>query len=406
MGVEPRGTGGRTPPAGGQVRDDGAPPAWQEWVQAGRLASLGNLIAGITHELNNPLAVISGFAELLLAQTPPGAETREMIEAIHAEAQRCTRIVHNLMTFARQRRPTLTPLDLNEIVRDVLELYRFKLSLEDITTRVELAPELPLTLGDLAQLQQVVLHLVGHAQAALHETTGTREIRIATRSEADSGEVVLEVEHTGASIPEERLLELFEPFPPLGAAEEEWQVGLALCYVLVRQHRGRLEAGPRAGGGMRFAVRLAAGTPGERGTPPDVARRRALAAGKGVLIVDDEPRFLGLIQRVLTAEGYRCATARDGAEALRMLASRAYDLIVLDIRMPTLDGIAFFREVERQFPELAPRILITSGDTATEETKRFCASLPNPVLHKPFEVEQLVRAIAELAATAGPRRPA
>jgi two-component system NtrC family sensor kinase len=368
-----------------------------QWLQAERLASLSSLIAGITHELNNPLAVISGFAELLGAQVNEQSDIHEMVDAIHIEAKRCTRIVHNLLTFARQRRPTLTPVDLNEIIRDVMELFRFKMSLDDVRVESDLHQKLPTTMGDVSQLQQVVLHLVSNAQEALRDIEGAREISVTTRHDEDTEHVVLEVEHTGRAFSDSEILHLFEPFQPGAGTRDDDGLGLALCYGLVKEHRGSLAAARRGERGMRFTVRLRAGARPADATPPDVARRRALAAGRGVLIVDDEPGVQGLIRRVLSGEGYRCATAGDGAEALRMLGSGAYDLVIADIRMPNLGGIDFFRRLERDFPSLAARTIFTSGDSVTVETKEFLHGVPNHVLPKPFEVDQLVSAVSTVA---------
>ncbi len=381
----------------------------KELLQAEKLASLGGLVAGITHELNNPLAVISGFAELLLAQVQE-VESREALEAIHSEARRCTRIVQNLLSFARQRRLTRAAVDVNEVIVRAYELLRYKLSLDDVEMDLRLDRKLAPALGDLTQIQQVVLQLLMNAhQSVLDVDPDERPRRIAveTRDEPGGAGVRFEVGDSGPGIPPHDMPRVFDPFFEAGSRGREGAgLGLSLCYGIVTEHGGQIVAHSTVGTGTTFSVLLpiagAAGGPAP--TPPDLAARRQTAQGKGVLVADDEPQIVKLLTQVLSREGYIVGTAADGEQALKLARSGAYDVILADLWMPRLDGMALYRRLEKELPELAKRMIFTTGDSFSVEAQVFLANQKGRWLKKPMANEEVARLVAEVARTA-PARP-
>jgi two-component system NtrC family sensor kinase len=379
----------------------------KELLQAEKLASLGGLVAGITHELNNPLAVISGFAELLLT-TVPDKESKEALEAIHSEARRCTRIVQNLLSFARQRRPTRAPVDVNEVIERGHELLRYKLTLDDVECELKLDRHAQPALGDLSQIQQVVLQLLMNAhQSVLEVEPSARQRRIVVATSGGPSRVRIEVGDTGPGLQPQDIARVFDPFFEMGSRGREGAgLGLSLCYGIVTEHGGQISARSAVGRGTTFEVELpVAGAPGAPSpTPPDVAARRLAAQGKGVLVADDEPQIVKLLTQVLAREGYVVGTAADGEEALKLARSGAYDVIVADLWMPRLDGIALFRRLEKEAPELAKRMIFTTGDTFSEEAQEFLGQRPQRYLKKPMANEDVARLVAEVARTAPPRR--
>jgi two-component system NtrC family sensor kinase len=383
-------------------------------LQAEKVASLSGLVAGITHELNNPLAVISGFAELLLARDQDPM-AREALEAIHGEAKRCSRIVQNLLSFSRQRRMTKAPVDLNEIVEHVLELLRYKFSLDDIRPAVRLDKRLPAALGDLTQIQQIVLHLVLNAHRAVLELPAGAPRRIEIETRAEEKEVVLVVADGGKGIAEKDAPRIFDPFFNWGGDGREGGLGLAVCYGLVKEHGGAISLDSTVGKGSRFTVRLPVaqvapglGAPAE---PPAAEKprpeARALAdSGEvlaattpsqvGVLVADDEEPIVRLLTQVLTREGYRCGAAHDGEEALRLLRSGAFDVAIVDLLMPRLSGIELHRRLVAEAPALAARLIFTTGDAAGAETAAFLEQVRNRRVRKPFEIQEVTRAVADI----------
>jgi two-component system NtrC family sensor kinase len=382
----------------------------KELLQAEKLASLGGLVAGITHELNNPLAVITGFAELLLSNPSLEADAREALEAIHGEARRCTRIVTNLLSFARQRRPTRAPIDVAEVIDRAAELLRYKLALDDVELDLHLDRTARPALGDLSQVQQVILQLLMNAHQGVLEVDPSqraRRIRVATREAAARVEIT--VEDSGPGIAPGDLPRVFDPFFEMGSRGREGAgLGLSLCYGIVTEHGGKIEVASEVGRGTTFRIELplagAAGAPAP--TPPDVAARRQAAHGKGVLVADDEPQIVKLLTQVLSREGYVVGTASDGEEALRLAKSGAYDVLVVDLWMPRLDGIALFRRLEKEMPDLAQRVIFTTGDSYSDEAQDFLTQEGRRFLKKPMANEEVARLVAEVARTAPPRKSA
>ena len=378
----------------------------KELLQAEKLASLGGLVAGITHELNNPLAVISGFAELLLT-TVHDSDSKEALEAIHSEARRCTRIVQNLLSFARQRRPTRAPVDVNEVIERAHELLRYKLTLDDVELELKLERHTQPALGDLSQIQQVVLQLLMNAhQTVLGVESSERQRRISIETRGGPGRVYIEVGDSGPGVAPQDLPRVFDPFFEMGSRGREGAgLGLSLCYGIVTEHGGQITARSILGKGTTFVVELpvagAAGAPAP--TPPDVAARRLAAQGKNVLVADDEPQIVKLLTQVLAREGYVVGTAADGEEALKLARSGAYDVILADLWMPRLDGIALYRRLQKEVPDLARRVIFTTGDTFSEEAQDFLANVKNRHLKKPMTNEDVARLVAEVARTAPPR---
>jgi signal transduction histidine kinase/CheY-like chemotaxis protein len=404
-------------------------------LQAEKVASLSGLVAGITHELNNPLAVISGFAELLLAKAPDDF-SREALDAIHGEAKRCSRIVQNLLSFSRQRRVTKAAVDVNEIIDHVLELLRYKLSLDGVTVETRLDRRMPPALGDLTQMQQVVLHLVLNAHGAVLDLPSEEPRRIEIETRAEGGEVVLAVADTGRGISEEDARRIFDPFFWSGAHGREGGLGLAVCYGIVTEHGGTIALASELGHGSRLTVRLAPAGPaapsafpsGEqrtsasgriekkeylpaasaRGEGDPTASSAALAAlaektprQVGLLIADDEDAIVRLLTQVFTRQGYRCGAARDGREALRLLRSGAYEVAIVDIVMPFLTGLELYKELLPEAPALASRLIFTTGDAGGAETRAFLEGVPNRRVRKPFEIQEVTRVVAEVAAAPG-----
>lgn len=382
-------------------------------LQAEKVASLSGLVAGITHELNNPLAVISGFAELLLAKAADDF-SREALEAIHGEAKRCSRIVQNLLSFSRQRRVTKGAVDVNEIVDHVLELLRYKLSLDGVLTETRLERRMPAALGDLTQIQQVVLHLVLNAHGAVLEQPEGVPRRIEIETRPDGADVLLTVTDTGKGISEEDARRIFDPFFwSSGPPGREGGLGLAVCYGIVTEHGGTISLASEVGKGSRLLVRLPAAAPGAatafppEGRPPALEEAgstseqvAAIAGGAaeqvGLLIADDEEAIVRLLTQVFTRQGYRVGSARDGREALKLLRSGAYEVAVVDLIMPNVSGMELYRSVRAEAPDLASRLIFTTGDAGGAETLAFLESVPNRRVRKPFEIHEVTRVVQEV----------
>ena len=372
-------------------------------AQAERLSSLGEVVAGVAHELNNPLSGVVGYAELLRMHAVEAGQVRDL-DRIVESAMRCQKIVLKLLSFARRHPPEKKNHDLNECVRKVLDLKSYHLRSSRIETRLELADDLPSTSFDFHQIEQVILNLLNNAEHAIGslKTQGTVVLRTGFENE----QLFVKVEDNGPGIPSAIRDRIFDPFFTTKDFGQGTGLGLAVSYGIVREHGGTIDVdrGTRLGGAC-FTVYLPmidspAVVTGE--TEPVVEQSGGRLRDRNILLVEDEQVVLDLLSRVLSDVGARVTQAHDGQEALDALAEDEFDLIVADLRMPNLDGRQLYERIAEQRPDLIRRFVFSTGDLVREETVNFLKQLPNRILTKPFEVETVRRVLAQ-ALDAAPR---
>ncbi|MFZ0038129.1 MAG: ATP-binding protein [Candidatus Acidiferrales bacterium] len=366
-------------------------------LQTEKMAALGQLVSGIAHELNNPLTAIMGYAQLLLGRgLAPGHLTET--NHIYQEAERARRIVKNLLFFARENKPERSRADLNEIVERTLALRSYELKIENIIVETSLAPDLPATMADPYQLQQVLLNLLVNAEQALLESRGSGHVSIRTfRSAAQR--VSMEIADDGPGIPAEISSRIFDPFFSTKPSGVGTGLGLSIVYGIVHQHGGEISFENRPGGGARFLVDLpivavTANEP-EKEAVPEAAPRTGSSKGY-ILVVEDEPTVARLIADVLTEEGHDVDAVLDSQEGLARLSRNRYNAIICDLRMPRLDGQAFYESLVRTGSPLREKILFITGDTLAPRTRDFLEPLNLPHLDKPFLLEELKIAVNRL----------
>jgi signal transduction histidine kinase/CheY-like chemotaxis protein len=377
--------------------------------QTEKMAALGQLVSGIAHELNNPLTAIMGYAQLLLGHglTPP-----QLSEAgkVYHEAERARRIVKNLLYFARENKPERTRADLNEIVERTLALRSYELKVEDIIVACDLAPGLPHTMADPYQLQQVVLNLIVNAEQALLEGRGQGHVWIRTKhviqgvGNRAEHRIRLEVSDDGPGILPEIASRIFDPFFTSKPSGVGTGLGLSIVYGIVHQHGGEVTFEGQHGAGAKFVVELpvVAGQPQDHtDAPPRAAGRTTAVATGRILVVEDEPTVAQLIADVLREEGHQVEAVLDSQEGLTRLSRGRYDLVICDLRMPRLDGPAFYEALVRAGSPARNRILFVTGDMLAPRTIGFLESRGLPYLAKPFLVEELKLAVNRLLAPYG-----
>jgi len=378
-------------------------------LQTEKMAALGQLVSGIAHELNNPLTAMMGYAQLLLGR---GLSPSQLAEATHIyhEAERARRIVKNLLFFARETKPERSRADLNEIVERTLALRSYELKIENISVETALAPHLPPTLADPFQLQQVVLNLLVNSEQALLESRGFGHVRIHTEQPSPH-RVSIEVSDDGPGIAPEIASRIFDPFFSTKAPGMGTGLGLSIAYGIVKQHGGEVWFENLSGSGVRFVVELPLIAVAEAAPVDSSSSEAALSemAKRRILVVEDEPSVARLVADVLSESGHDVDAVFDSQEGLARLSRHSYDAILCDLRMPRLDGPAFYDALVRSGSPLKDRILFITGDTLAPRTREFLEPRQLPHLDKPFLVEELKIAVNRLfmriEATGAPSAP-
>jgi len=378
-------------------------------LQTEKLAALGELMAGISHELNNPLSVVAGQAELLL-ENEPDAEVQGRLQTMLEEATRARQLIENLLRVARGDGPRWERRDINELVRQSLNLMRFQLEQDGIDCTLELQEGLPQVELDPFEIQQLIFNLVNNSRQAMVGQERPSRIVISTRldeeglSEGSGGEpgIHFRVQDSGPGIPSERLGRVFEPFYTTKHRGEGTGLGLSICHRIVRDHRGRIEASNHAEGGARFDVWLplssGADSRSARDAPQAPPAMPSAPYGSSltgdVLVVDDERRIQELLDETLGLVDHRVRSVYNGQEALTLI-EEGYepDVIVLDLKMPVMNGRTLYQRLQQDHPHLASRVLFLTGDVLSRSAREFLEATGRPTLSKPFQLQVLREAV-------------
>jgi len=367
--------------------------------QAEKVAAMGQLLAGVSHELNNPLSTIVGYTQLLLRRV--GADPMaEQLAKIASSAERCTRIVTNFLALARQYPPARQLTQLNQLVDDAVELLSYSLRIDGVDVVRRFAPDLPLLWADPHQLQQVIVNLLTNAHQALRSVPTRRRLTLTTRYERASDRIRLEIADSGAGVPADIRTRIFDPFFTTKAPGQGTGLGLSLCRGIVDAHEGglRLEATP--GGGATFVVELPAGAPAEAAEAQRADTAIVPEPGKAILVVDDEPFVADLLAEALMLDGHQVEAVNSGAAALSRILARDYDLVFSDMKMPGMSGTDLYDEAARRRPGIERRFVFVTGDTMNPATRQFLERTGATSVTKPFDIDGIRRLVPQHTAAA------
>jgi len=371
----------------------------EQLIQSEKLASIGQLISSIAHEINNPLTPIIGYSQRLLAQNDLDEKQKKSLEIIHNSAQRVFKIIDKLLSFSRKYVPVRTLEDINNLLEKSLEFREYQLKLANIEIDKDLYPDLPKTMVDVHQIQQVFTNIILNAEEAMIESRQKGNLGIKTRlKNKDTIEIVFT--DNGPGISKEILGKVFDPFFTTKEPGKGTGLGLFVAYSIMQEHGGVIHASNNQDGGTIFILELPV-MGQDQSAPADFQRRTVsdvnAVHAKRVLIVDDEEVVTGLIKTVLEDEDNIVDVATNGRIALDQIKSNQYDLIICDIRMPEVSGMTLYKEIEKSYPELADRVMFITGDPSYE-TMEFLNHVDNPYIVKPFKVEKFKTYINEIFA--------
>jgi len=374
----------------------------EKLLQSEKMSAIGQLIAGVAHDLNNPLASVVGFSDLLgeAADVPP--RLAEPLAVIRQEAERASAIVRNLLSFARRQEGERQLQSIRPILESTHQLLKNQLLAARIQLTLEFEPGLPEVEVHANQIKQVFVNIINNAAQAITSTRakeGGGKIQIVTKCEPDG--LSVNISDNGPGIPEAVAQRVFEPFFSTKPEGEGTGLGLSICLGIVKEHGGSMTVDPGGAGGGRgatFTVELPTGVRTELSPLAAGAEAQPVAPERlerlRVLVVDDEPHILHYMQATLESWGHEVVLARDGSQALKRALMQPFDLIICDLRMPRLGGREMFHTLARMHPTVADRIIFATGDTVRGDTLQFLEELGRPFLQKPFKLDALRRVLA------------
>jgi len=362
--------------------------------QAEKISAFGSLLAGVAHELNNPLSVVVGRTTML-GETDLEPAVADSIGKIRTAAERCAGIVRKFLAMARQQAPERVYVRLETLIDLCLDLLTYGLESAGIRVVKTIPADLPGTMADSEQLMQVISNLLINAKQAMEDWSGPRELTIDTHFDRESNSISITVGDSGPGIPRDILGRIFDPFFTTKGLGAGTGIGLAVSRGIVEAHGGTITAENAETGGARFTIEipvLGEATDAEDETPASAEQK---VDRKRLLIIDDEDEIRSMLVEILGTEGYLVDEAANGRDALSRLADTDYDLIISDLIMPVLDGAGLHEELSRHHPEQVERLIFITGDALSPATRQFLKRVERPVIEKPFIPNDVRSAIRE-----------
>jgi PAS domain S-box-containing protein len=365
----------------------------EQLLQSEKMAAVGQLISGVAHELNNPLTAILGYGQLLASGQSLSAQGAEYVEKIHKQAQRTHRIVHNLLSFARQHKPERFPVQLNQILEDTLALREYDLRANNIHVHREFAEDLPQISADAHQLQQVFLNILNNAVDAVLEAQDAGELWLRTSRDPAANRLIVECIDSGRGVKDPA--RVFDPFYTTKPVGKGTGLGLSICYGIVSEHGGEISVRNVPPRGACFTIQIPVSAPLD--SRPRASRDLAEPRSTGrILLIDSEDAVLDIEREILKPHYRGVYATRTALEGVRLLDAEPFDLIISEWKANgVFAGQEFYEWIRRFHPELANRVIFTlSGTSSMEgvshEMQRACL-----FLRKPFPGDELLSVVRD-----------
>ena len=367
-------------------------------IHAEKLSSLGTFVAGVAHELNNPLTAVIGFSNDLRQRTDLSEDLRHTLAIIADQSKRAVGVVKNLLSYSRPHKAERRTLDMNKLLENTIGIHRYRLRADNIPVETEFAPDPLPVYADAGQIQQVVVNILLNAQAAIKTAGVGGAIRVAARRESEWGEdlAVITISNSGPPIPPENIDRIFDPYFTTKGAGEGTGLGLYVAHSIVADHHGELRAENLPEGGVAFHLTLPIGV-GERAAAAPVPQTGKIPPGSKVLVVDDEAPVRDWLTGMLLRHKVFAAGAASVNEAIRYLENGRFDAVVSDYKMPEKDGIDLYGWLAERRPETAKHFMFLTG-AVEPRLMEFCEGRNLTALIKPVDEEAVIAAIAQLLA--------
>jgi PAS domain S-box-containing protein len=361
----------------------------EQLLQSEKMSAVGQLIAGVAHELNNPLTAILGYAELLESE---GLNNRaqDYVSKLFKQAQRTHRVVQNLLSFARQRKPEREEVDIRKVLDETLALRDYDLKTNNIRVEREAPTEPALVVADPHQIEQVFLNIINNAVDAILETGRTGKIKV--RIFWQNGHVCTQFTDDGPGLKDPK--RIFDPFYTTKSVGKGTGLGLSICYGIVKEHGGDITANNSPEGGAVIEVKLPAASAAavEPETPKVPARQHEGAISGRVLLVEEEESVLEFERDVLSGAGAAVVTARTSQDVKTRLLSEQFDAVIMNGKMPgEWNARESYTWLQSNCPNMQGHVLFTFASGVEQSDGRAFLQENNvPYLVKPFEVAELI----------------
>jgi len=360
-----------------------------------RLAAVGEMAAGIAHEINNPLTAVIGYSELLAERNDIPEDVKDELKIINQSSQRVKDIVKRMLTFARQTKPVKTSVDINELIDNTLEMRRYVLQTSNIEIIKDYESGLPRVSADAGQLQQVLLNIIINAEHALKRVERKGMLTLQTQL-AETG-ITISISDNGPGMSRQVQEKLFQPFFTTKETGEGTGLGLSLSLGIINEHGGSLRVESFQEKGSTFIIELPV-TCEQVAEVEESHLAKDIITGKAgrILVVDDEPAVVSLVRHVLRQKGHAVECCHRPQEALQLLEDNTYDAIVMDMRMPEMNGLELYDRVTSLWPAYEKRVLLFTGDTSDLDTREHLNRLNLPYIAKPFDSRELASLVERL----------
>ncbi len=376
-------------------------------IQSEKLSGIGEFIAGVAHELNNPLTSVMGFSELL-RQAEVDPKYKRYMEMIHKSALRCQKIVQALLSFARRRAPERKPVCVNGLIESALEILQYQLRTSNIEVITRLDPHLPQAIMDPHQIQQVFVNILNNARQAIETHQPKGWIKVTSLTQGDAVRVIFQ--DNGPGIPQDNLSKIFDPFFTTKEIGQGTGLGLSLCYGIIKEHGGTITPCSKPGEGAVFIIELPiTHEPGEVVEEKQVIELESddtrEGEGKKVLVIDDEEPILHMVREALSPRGYEVDVASDGETGLKQLSRKKYDVMLCDWKMPGLNGKQVYERLRSINAAMSDRVIFITGDLISEKTRKFLDQQNKVCIPKPFTLSEFRTAIRKVLTPAEVETP-
>ncbi|MDD5687866.1 MAG: ATP-binding protein [Elusimicrobia bacterium] len=356
----------------------------EQLIQSQKLNCMGQLIAGVVHELNNPLTIMLGNIQLIRLEDCSESLKKEL-ETVAGNARRCKKIVDNLLNAIRKNKSEKKKVYINHLIEQTLEMLEYEFRVENIKLERNLSPEIPVTYTDEHQIQQVLINILCNAYQAL-KNRNNKLIRVETVFKENK--IVVSIYNNGPHIPDENLKNIFEPFFTTKSDGEGTGLGLFISKGIVEFQKGKMWVNNQSfPSGVIFVIELPVIIP-EISSFSEEFQSIPESYGKNILLIDYETSILDLNCKILKKKKHKVTTVNNMDEVLRELEAKPYDLIISDTRKPDMDGLQLYKYLGKKFPHLKQNLIIITGYITDEVSKKFLIDNNIPFIIKPYEVKE------------------